>query len=176
VVSTEEALVHERSAERGVIVEEPRDDAVDLLLVVAPSRFELDRDPFEDHPALRPLRRDLGQAAVAEERPQDRPLGRGDRSEHQPGLARRADLLRGPPQRVPLEPVGSAILAHPRHAGRRETVEVGADPFDREVERLGERPCARGPSSEDAGDRQALGVGERAQDLVGRLGHVGAPP
>src|SRR5207247_2363415 len=77
VVSTEEALVHERSAERGVIVEEPRDDAVDLLLVVAPSRFELDRDPFEDHPALRPLRRDLGQAAVAEERPQDLPLGRG---------------------------------------------------------------------------------------------------
>lgn len=46
MVSIEEALVHQRPAEPRVVGEEPGDHHVDLLLVVAPTRFELVGDPF----------------------------------------------------------------------------------------------------------------------------------
>src|SRR5215470_1265214 len=56
VVPIEEALVDQGAPERGVVREEAPDGHVHLVLGVVAAGLELDRDPFEHDPSLRPLR------------------------------------------------------------------------------------------------------------------------
>ena len=94
-----------------------------------------------------------------------------------PGLARRPDLLGRPPQRLGVEAVGRV---GPRRAGRpRPTVSRLRCVRTRLIGRSSASASSvrgRVAAREQPGDRQPLGVGERAQDVVGRLGHVGASP
>jgi hypothetical protein len=176
VVAIEEALVDESAAEPCVVREEPPDRHVDLVLAVASAGLELDRDALQDDPSLGPLRRELGETPVPEERAEDRLLVLARGAERHAGLPRRSDLLGGPPERLGVEPVGLPIVVEADDAGRRQAVQVRPDALDRDPEALRQAGRAGGPPRERAGDRQALGVRERAQDLVWRLGHVGASP
>src|SRR5918995_989083 len=172
-VSGEEALVDEIPSKRRMVVVEATDDDVHGPLVVVDPRFELERDPFEDDPALRLLRRDLGQTTVAEERSEDELFLLVHRAEGQAALSWRADLFGRPPERRWGEPVRRAIVGESNHTGCREPIQVLSQPRHGDAELIGQRRSGRLASRERSGDRQALGIGESAKDLVRRLGHVG---
>jgi hypothetical protein len=152
---------------------EPPHDRVHRPLVVADAGLELERDPLEHDPALRSFRGDLHEPPAPEERAQDGLLVLGRRAERQAGLARRSDLFGRPPQGLGVQAVGRAVVVEPHDPRRRQPVQVPSDPIDRQLEALRQRCRRRRRPRERPGDRQALRIGERAQDLLGRLGHVG---
>jgi hypothetical protein len=139
-------------------------------------RVELDRDPLEDDPSLRRLRRDLGETTVAEVGSQHRLLVLVGRAERDPGVAGRSHLLGGPPKRLRVEPIGSAGRLQAGDAGGREAGEMPPHPCQGQLEGLGQRGSRVVAPRQGAGDPQPLRIRKRAKDVVGVLGHVGLVP
>src|SRR5215213_8269905 len=104
VIPREESPVDEVPPQRSVVVEEPADDHVDLLLFVPDAGLELEGDPLEHDPALRLLGRDLDEPSVPEERAKDAPLILARRAERQAGFPRGPDGLGDAPERLRIEP------------------------------------------------------------------------
>ena len=68
-----------------------------------------------------------------------------------------------------------AIVVDAHDPGRGEAVQVLVDPRQRDARGLHGLVGGAIAADEHAGDRQSLRVGERPQDLVGGLSHVGLP-
>jgi PD-(D/E)XK nuclease superfamily len=156
-----------------MVVEIGADDHIHLSLVVANTGLELDRDPLENDPSLRRLRRDLGETTVAEERTQDRLLVLVGGTEGDPCVPGRAHLLRGPSQRLPIESVGAVIGLEAGDAGGREAGEMPAHPTKGQLERLGQRGGLGITRRQGARDAEPLRIGQGTKDVVRVLGHVG---
>src|SRR5215210_2777336 len=138
VVAVQESLIHEVAADGCVVVVEGSHDDVDLGLLVAPARLELQGDPLEHDPPLRLPHGDLREAARSEERHEHGLLVLVGGAERETGVPRRPHLFRGPPQRLGVEAVAPAIVLEADHAGAREAVQVPADARHRQLQRLGQ--------------------------------------
>jgi hypothetical protein len=175
-IPVQEAFVDEVEAQRRVIVEERPDGRVHLSLVVACSRFELERDPLEDDPSFPRLRGDLGETAVAEEGAEHGFFVLVRRPERDPRVAGRPQLLGGPSKRLLVEPVGAVVGLRSSDTRGREAGEVPPHPGEGQLQGLGERLGRGVARGQGAGDPEPLRIGQRPKDVIRMLGHVGSVP
>ena len=156
-----------------MIEEEASDDHVDLSFVVADPGLELDRDPLEDDPSFRGLRRDLRETPFAEEGTEHPFFVFVGRAERDPRVSARSHLFGGPSKGLAIEPVGAVVGSQPGDAGGGEPGQVPAHPRKWQPEGLRQRPGRGVARRQGAGDPQPLRIRERTKDVVGMLGHVG---
>ena len=173
VIALQESAVDEVSAQHDMVEEEAPQEHVHLFLLVSDPGLELQGDALQHDAPLRVFGGHLGEAPVAEERSKDGFLVVVRRAQSKAGGARRAHLLRGPAEGLRVQSVGPSVGIQTRDARGAQPVQVLADPCDGDAERLGQvaRPSV-GPRQRP-GDREPLGVGERAKDLIRGLRHVG---
>ena len=178
VLAVEEPVVDEVAAERRVVVEERARRSR------SPPARRSGR-PGSNSSAIRSstIRRFASFVGISVRRPSRKNVRSTVSSssfaapEREAGVARRADLLGRPSERLGVQPVGAAIAVQAGDAGRREAVQVLADPRRSAARGRSASAAARASTArQGAGDRQALGVGQRAKDVVGGLGHVGSYP